>query len=490
MTYLHDLYRPSLTLLTDLYQVTMAYAYWKTGTSDKEAVYHMFFRRAPFQGQFAIACGLDYVMDYVDQFSLSDEDASYLSSLTGHDGSPLFAAEFIDYLKKIKFECDIEAMPEGTVVFPHEPMVRVKGPIVQCQLLETALLNIINFQTLIATKAARVREAAGDRPVIEFGLRRAHGFDGGVTASRASFIGGCDGTSNVLAGRLFGIPVRGTHAHSWVMSFDSERQAFIEYAKALPNNCTFLVDTYDTAHGVDHAIEAGRWLESNGHKMLGIRLDSGDLAYLSLEARKKLDQAGFNEAQIMASNDLDEHIISSLNQQDARIDAFGVGTKLVTAYDQPALGGVYKLGAVRSPGQQWQYKLKLSEQQAKISTPGILQVRRFTQDGYYAGDAIYDIETGIDGDVVIIDPVDVTRRKVIGSRTQQQDLLVPIYSSGKRVYDSPPLAAIKEYCTADLRRFHPGIKRLLNPHRYPAGLEQRLHDMKMQLVLEARGLPV
>jgi nicotinate phosphoribosyltransferase len=490
MTEIKDLYGSSLALLTDLYQLTMSYGYWKTGTTSKEAAYHLFFRRPPFHGGFAIAAGLEYVIEFIERFQVTAEDAEYLASLKGHDDNPLFERAFVDYLKELKFTCDVDAVPEGTVVFPQEPLIRIRGPILQCQILETALLNIVNFQTLIATKAARIKESAGDRPVVEFGLRRAHGFDGAITASRASYIGGADATSNVLAGRLFGIPVRGTHAHSWVMSFHNEKEAFAEYAKALPNNCVFLVDTYDTVQGVQHAIEVGRWLHDNGHELIGVRLDSGDLAYLSIQAREMLDKAGFPSAQIMASNDLDEHIISSLNQQGARIDSFGVGTKLVTAYDQPALGGVYKLGAVRFPGGEWEYKLKLSEQQIKISNPGILQVRRFSIDGTNTADAIFDCETGIEGDVIIVDPIDVTRRKIVPRATPGRDLLIPIFRDGKLQYKTPSLNEIKAHCQKELSGFHPTIKRILNPHLYPAGLEQRLHDLKMALVLEARGIPV
>jgi nicotinate phosphoribosyltransferase len=294
----------------------------------------------------------------------------------------------------------------------------------------------------------------------------------------------------VLAGKMFGVPVKGTHAHSWVMSFDNELEAFRTYADVMPNNCIFLVDTYDTLRGVDHAIEVARELKSKGNRLRGIRLDSGDLAYLSIEARKKLDEAGFPDVQIMASNDLDEHIISNLNLQGAKIDAFGVGTKLITAFDQPALGGVYKLGAIREPGQPWEYKLKLSEQTAKISNPGVLQVRRFSTDGLYIADAIYDDESEIDNEVVIVDPIDVTRRKIVPSGTPNEDLLVPIFVRGKYVYKERSLEQIKQYCKDELNKLHPAIRRLLNPHRYPAGLELSLHELKLQLVLEARGLPV
>ena len=350
---------------------------------------------------------------------------------------------FLEYLQQLQFSCDVDAMPEGTVAFPHEPLVRVRGPILQCQLLESALLNVINFQTLVATKAARVCQAAQGDAVLEFGLRRAQGIDGALAASRAAFVGGCSATSNVLAGKLFGIPVKGTHAHSWIMSFDDELEAFRTYAEAMPNNCVFLVDTYDTLDGVRNAIEVGRWLREKGHKLLGIRLDSGDLAWLSIEARKLLDAGGFAEAAIVASNDLDENLIVSLKQQGAKIGVWGVGTKLVTAYDQPALGGVYKLGAVREAGHAWQYRLKLSEQTIKISNPGILQVRRFFGPEEAIGDMLFNEEQGIRTDgqsITIIDPRDETRRMQIPSEAKYRDLLDSGSFAGERsVYTSPTL---------------------------------------------------
>ncbi|RYF55329.1 MAG: nicotinate phosphoribosyltransferase, partial [Cytophagaceae bacterium] len=338
----NKLYDTSLSLLTDLYQVTMAYGYWKSGTAEKEAVFNLYFRKNPFGGGFTVACGLANAIGYVTHFGFTKKDLRYLRTLTGSDGEPLFETAFLDYLGALKLTVDIDAMPEGTVVFPNEPLVRVRGPILQCQLLETPLLNLINFETLIATKAARLRLVADTDTLLEFGLRRAQGVDGGMTASRAAYIGGCDATSNVLAGKHYDIPVRGTHAHSWVMSFDSELEAFETYADVLPNNVTLLVDTYDTIQGVRNAIEAGQRLRERGYRLSGIRLDSGDLAYLSIEARKLLDAAGFTDTAIVASNDLDETIINSLKQQGAKITVWGVGTKLVTAYDQPALGGVYK----------------------------------------------------------------------------------------------------------------------------------------------------
>ncbi|HET9226425.1 MAG TPA: nicotinate phosphoribosyltransferase, partial [Thermoanaerobaculia bacterium] len=410
---LTQLYRHSLALLTDLYELTMAYGYWRSGTHTKEAVFVHHFRKPPFSSGFTVACGLAPVIEFIEHFRFDEDDLTYLAGLLGNDGKPLFDGEFLDMLRDLRFECDIDAVPEGTVVFPHEPLIRVRGPILQAQILETPLLTILNFQTLIATKAARVCLAAQGDTVLEFGLRRAQGIDGGLSASRAAYAGGCHGTSNVLAGKLFGIPVGGTHAHSWVLSFDSELESFEAYARALPNNCVFLVDTYDTLEGVRHAVQVGKWLREQGREMIGVRLDSGDLAYLSKEARKILDDSGFPEVAIYASSELDEHLVESLKLQGSRIAVWGVGTNLVTAKDDPALGGVYKLTAVREPGEPWDYKVKLSEQAVKITTPGILQVRRFSDGGQLIADMIYDEEMGAPAAPTIVDPADLTRRKEI-----------------------------------------------------------------------------
>lgn len=500
-----EVYRTPLALMTDLYQLTMAYAYWKSGMPDCEAVFHLTFRRQPFDGGFTIAAGLEHVIDYIENLRFGEADLSYLATLQGNDGRPLFAAGFLDHLRTLELALDVDAIPEGTAVFPHEPLVRVRGPIISCQLLETPLLNLIGFQTLIATKAARVCAAAGGDPVLEFGLRRAQGIDGGLAASRAAYIGGCAATSNVLAGRLYGIPVGGTHAHSWVMAFDSELEAFQAYADALPNNCVFLVDTYDSLQGVRHAIEVGRRLRERGHKLGGVRLDSGDLAYLSIEARKLLDGAGFPEAVIVASNDLDENIIASLKNQGATVGVWGVGTKLATGFDQPALGGVYKLSALRRRGSaEWQYRVKLSEQAAKISTPGIQQVRRFRDDGQFVGDMIFDENAAVAGASplagpgaharatsqigdTIVDPLDPTRRKRFSDDMAFEDLLAPVIRGGRTVYQAPALASVRQRVQAQLGALHASIRRFVNPHQYPVGLELRLHEHKTRLVLEARA---
>lgn len=489
---LNSLNRQPPVLLTDLYELTMAYAFWKSGQAKKEAVFTMSFRHNPFDGGFAVFCGLTHLIDYISNLSFQQEDLDYLAGLKAHDDSPLFEKGFIDYLGRLKFDIDIHAVEDGTIVFAHEPLIRVSGPIIPCQIVETAILNLVGFPTLIATKAARVKFAAGRMPVYEFGLRRSQGMDGGITASLASYLGGCDGTSNTLAGRIFGIPVKGTHAHSWIMAHESEREAFQNYAEAMPNNCFFLVDTYDTLNGVRHAIEMGRWLEERGHKLLGVRLDSGDLAYLSVESRKLLDEAGFTDALIMASNDLDENIVSSLIDQGAQINAWAVGTKLVTADDQPALGGVYKLSAVRDPGGKWRNVIKLSEQVVKISNPGTLQVRRFFNPDRkmdrYVADMIFEENTFDEkAESVIVDPLDFTRRKKISKDTPYKDLLVAIFKAGKLVYKYPGYQATRNFVIEQMEGFHAGVKRLMNPHQYPVGLEKGLHQLKTDLILKERG---
>jgi nicotinate phosphoribosyltransferase len=490
MNTLATLYKPALGLLTDLYQLTMAFGYWKAGIHRREAVFHLYFRNNPFEGGFAIACGLAQAMEYLEDLRFDDADLAYLARLAGEDGRPLFESAFLDFLHAMPLALDVDAVPEGTVVFPQEPLLRVRGPLVQSQVPETALLNLLGFQTLVATKAARIVASARGEPVLEFGLRRAQGIDGGMSASRAAYVGGCSATSNLLAGKIFGIPVRGTHAHSWVLCFDDERAAFQAYAEAMPNNCVFLVDTYNTLEGVRHAAEVGQWLRARGHKLLGIRLDSGDLAYLSIHARKILDEAGFPDAVILASNDLDEWLIESLKEQGATIAAWGVGTRLATAYDAPALGCVYKLSAVRDPGGPWQDRLKLSEQAAKISTPGILQVRRYFHQGEAIGDAIYDERYPVGEPCLIVDPSDSTRRKVIPSAAEGVDLLTPIFRGGHRVYAPPLLEETRRRVQEQLALFDGGIKRFANPHRYPAGLESGLYDRKMEMILRLRGLGV
>ncbi|HAS82806.1 MAG TPA: nicotinate phosphoribosyltransferase [Verrucomicrobia bacterium] len=486
MNGLTDIYKPSLAMLTDLYQLTMAYGYWKEGRGNDEAVFHLFFRKPPFGSGYTLAAGLGFAVDYLQRFSFTREDQEYLGTLTGNDDKPLFEKAFLSFLGDMTLSVDVDAMPEGTVVFPQEPLLRVKGPLIQCQLLETALLNMINFQTLIATKAARVCQAARGEPVLEFGLRRAQGVDGSISASRAAYIGGCAATSNVLAGQLLGIPVKGTHAHSWVMTFDSEAEAFERYADAMPNNCVFLIDTYDTLEGVRNAIAAGTTLRSKGYEMVGVRLDSGDLAYLSIEARKLLDAAGFENAVIIASNDLDEHIIESLKQQDAKIAVWGVGTKLVTAYDQPSLGGVYKLSAIRRAGEGWQYRVKLSEQSIKTSTPGILQVRRFSDGNGFVADMIYNEDAGEPRSMTIVDPLNAEHHRTINADMDHTDLLLPVLRAGHRACEAEGLPAIRDRAAEQCNRLHGSIRRFTNPHTYPCGLDADLHHLKSSMISSLR----
>lgn len=473
-------------LLTDLYQLTMAAAYHASGRSEQEAAFHLFFRTLPFKGGYAIAAGLGSVVEWLEGFRFEADDIEYLATLRDAENGPLLRQDFLDYLKNLKLTVSIDAMPEGTLVFPHQPLLRITGPILQCQLIESALLNIINFQTLIATKAARVCLAAQGEPVMEMGLRRAQGPGGALAASRAAHIGGCATTSNVLAGKTHGIPVKGTHAHSWVMSFETELEAFEQYAAALPGNCTFLVDTYDTLEGVRNAVKVGQKLRESGHRLLGIRLDSGDLAWLSQQARAILDEGGFPDAAIVASNDLDEHLIESLKHQGARISVWGVGTRLVTGGEQAALGGVYKLAAVKDDAGNWQPRIKLSEQVIKVSTPGLQQVRRFKQDGHFIADAIYDAELACPEPCEIIDPAEILRHTTIPAGTAHEDLLQPLLRDGELVAPLPPLAESRARCIGQLTGLNATLKRLDNPHNYPAGLEAGLHQKKLDLVRKAR----
>lgn len=477
---------PSLGLLTDLYELTMAYGYWKLGMQDIEAVFHLSFRSCPFNGGFAIAAGLEYALDYLEALSFSHSDIEYLATLQGVDAQPLFSKDFLHYLEGLSFSCSVHAIPEGTVVFPQEPLLRVQGPLIEAQIIESALLNFFNFQTLIATKAARVTLAACGDKVLEFGLRRAQGIDGALTASRSAYIGGCHATSNTLAGKLFGIPVAGTQAHSWVMAFESEQASFQAYAEALPNNCTFLVDTYDSLGGVERAIEVGLWLKEQGMPLLGVRLDSGDLNYLSIQARRLLDEAGFEKTQIVASNDLDETLIDDLKRQGCQIAVWGVGTSLVTARGESALDGVYKLSAIRRPGCSWEDKIKLSEQFIKISTPGILNVRRYREGNEYVADALYREGTDMEKGGEIVDLLDATRRRRIDAHLKGEDLLRLVMRGGVRVYHTPTLEEVRLHCERNLQAFHQGIKRFLNPHTFVVGMERSLYEHKLALINSIR----
>jgi nicotinate phosphoribosyltransferase len=474
-------------LVTDLYQLSMAQGYFRSDKLEDQAVFHLYFRKLPFQGGYAIAAGLETALEALSHWSMGGSEREYLAGLRAADGTALFSADFLDYLAQLRLQVDLDALPEGTLVFANEPLLRVRGRLIEAQLLESLLLNTLNFQTLIATKAARVVQAARGRDVLEFGLRRAQGADGALAASRASYIGGCAGTSHVLAGQRFGIPVRGTHAHSWVMSFEHEREAFEAWAHALPNNCLLLVDTYDTLEGVRNAIEVGKHLQQRGGHLLGVRLDSGDLTWLSIETRKLLDAAGLQDASIVASNDLDEHVIESLVQQGAAVDVWGVGTRLVTAFDEPALGGVYKLSMIGAHGGPLQPRLKLSEQRAKISNPGVQQVRRWYRGDQPIADTIYDELTGCGEPCLMIDPFDPTRQRQFTSQVAHRDLLVPVLRAGRRVSAPEPIEQIRARTLGELGALDPSVRRLVNPHEYPVGLSADLYRERMRLIQAARA---
>jgi len=458
----------------------MMYGYYKTGIINKEAVFDLFFRKSRQDSAYSIAAGLEQVIDYINNLHFEKNDLEYLDSLK------LFDAGFLDLLRELRFTGDIYAVPEGTVVFPNEPILRVKAPLFQAQLIETALLNIINHQSLIATKASRVVYAAQGGSVLEFGLRRAQGPDAGIYGARAAIIGGCTATSNVMTGQLFGIPVKGTHSHSWVMSFPDELTAFRAYAEAFPDNCLLLVDTYDTLNsGVPNAIKVFRELREKGYEPLGIRLDSGDLAYLSKAARKMLDEAGFKDAKIVASNDLDEELIWDLKAQGAAIDIWGVGTALITSKDCPAMNGVYKMSAEESEGRLIP-KIKISENSDKITNPGYKKVFRIYNN---QRKAIADLITLEDEEIdtskplTIFDPVDTWKRMTLTNYTVRE-LLVPIFKEGKQVYQTPSLTEIQKYAKEELDTLWDEYKRLKKPHKYKVDLSQKLYDLKEKLLKE------
>lgn len=466
----------NLTLLTDFYQLTMMNGYLKSGVANQTAVFDLFFRQ---KGQltYAISAGLEQAIDYIQNLHFDAEDIEYLKE------QKVFSQEFLDYLKDFKFTGDIYAVREGEPVFPMEPILVVKAPLIQAQLIETALLNIINHQTLIATKASRINTVAGEGKVVEFGLRRAQGPDAGIYGTRASIIGGCNGTSNVLSAQMFGISAKGTHAHSWVLSFPSELEAFRAFANIYPDSCLLLVDTYDTIKsGVPNAITVFKELREKGHKPVGIRLDSGDLAYLSKKARKMLDEAGFEDAIIFVSNDIDEYLISSLNAQGAKIDRYGIGTKLITSEDMPSLGGVYKLAQIEKDGQAIP-KIKLSNSIEKITNPGFKTVYR-----------IYDKETKMAvADLIALVGETLPKPLTLTHETERwkqmtladydvKELLTPIFKAGKLVYEIPSLTQSAEYCKNSLALFEDEYKRITNPHIHKVDLSDGLYNLKQNLL--------
>ncbi len=471
----------NLTMMTDLYELTMMYGYYRKNRHEQTAVYDVFFRKPAGESGYAIMCGVEQLIDLIKNLHFSDEDIEFLRGLK------LFNEDFLEYLSKLSFSGEIYAIPEGTVVFPQEPLVRVKTKLIEAQLIETAMLNIINHQTLIATKASRVCYAANGGAVLEFGLRRAQGPDAGIYGARAAVIGGCVSTSNVLAGQMFNMALSGTHAHSWVMSFPTELEAFRTYAEIYPDACLLLVDTYDTLKsGVPHAIQVFDELRKAGHEPVGIRLDSGDLAYLSKKAREMLDEAGYPNAKICASGDLDEMLMQDLLNQGAKIDSWGVGTKLITSENCPALGGVYKMSAMEEGGTLVP-KIKLSDNSAKVTNPGYKKVVRLYDKK--CGKAIADLimldEEEIDTEkpLTIFDQY-ITWKQMTVTSFFTKDLLVPIFVNGKCVYESPSVSEIKQYCKTDLDTFWDEYKRFSMPHIYKVDLSDELYNLKRNMIRE------
>ena len=470
----------NLTMLTDLYQLTMMQGYFKFHDPKKLAVFDLFYRTNPFDAAFSIAAGLDQVIDYIENLHFSPEDVEYLRSLH------LFEEDFLQYLSEFRFTGELYALPEGSIAFPGEPLLRVKAPLMQAQLIETAILCLINHQSLIATKAVRVNWAAKGDPVMEFGLRRAQGPDAGTLGARAAVIGGCCGTSNVLCSQMFDLPPKGTHAHSWVMSFDDELTAFRAYAKMFPDMCILLADTYDTLHsGVPNAIQVFREMKEAGihSKLYGIRLDSGDLAYLSKEARRMLDEAGFPEAIISASSDLDEFLVRDLKLQGAQISLWGIGTKLITAQDCPSFGGVYKMSAESDADGHLKAKIKLSDNPAKVTNPGLKKiVRIYDKDtGYLRADLIALDEETFDESLPleIFDPQATWKRMTFQpGHYVLKEVLVPVFIDGRCVYNRPSVLEIQQYCKEQLTTLRPESRRLVNAQTIPVDLSQALYDMK------------
>lgn len=472
----------NLTMLTDFYELTMANGYFQNGLKDRQAYFDMFFRKVPDNGGFAIMAGVEQLIEYLENLKFSDEDIEYLRSKNQ------FSEEFLQYLKNFRFSCDVWAIPEGTPIFPNEPVVTVRGPVIEAQFVETMILLTINHQSLIATKANRIVRAAQGRDVMEFGSRRAQGYDGAIFGARAAFIGGCVGTACTIAEREFNIPALGTMAHSWVQMFPTELEAFRAYARIYPDNCTLLVDTYNVLKsGVPNAIRVfNEEIVPRGFRSMGIRIDSGDITYLSKEARKMLDEAGFHDCKIVASNSLDEYIIRDILMHGAQVDLFGVGERLITSRSEPVFGGVYKLAAVEENGEIMP-KIKISENVEKITNPGFKQVWRFFDNK--TGKAIADVITFHD-EVInenepyeLFDPDHTWKRKTVTNFTAKK-LLVKIFDKGTCVYESPKLHDIRNYCREQVDTLWDEVKRFENPHKYYVDLSLPLWEMKQRLLKE------
>ncbi|MBO4901756.1 MAG: nicotinate phosphoribosyltransferase [Lachnospiraceae bacterium] len=480
------MYYDNLTLLTDLYELTMMQGYFKNQNRNQTVIFDMFYRTNPLESGYAIAAGLQQLIEYIEDLHFEEKDIEYLGSLN------IFDADFLDYLKNFKFSGSIWSIPEGTVIFPREPIVKVIAPIMEAQLVETAILNIINHQSLIATKTARVCYAARGDGIMEFGLRRAQGPDAGIYGARAAMIGGCIGTSNVLAGQMFDVPVKGTHAHSWIMSFPDEYTAFKAYADLYPSACILLVDTYDTLKsGVPNAIRVFTEMREAGIPLTfyGIRMDSGDLAYLSKKVRKMFDDAGFPDAIISASNDLDEFLIDSLKAQGATITSWGVGTNLITSKDWPAFGGVYKLAAIMGEDGKFIPKIKLSENTEKVTNPGNKKIYRIyeKESGKIKADLIC-LEDEVfteDQPIMLFDPAEPWKKITLKpSEFTLRELMIPVFKDGKCVYESPKVMDIKDYCAKELDTLWEETRRLVNPHKVYVDLSPRLYDIKISLLDE------
>lgn len=472
----------SLTLHTDLYQINMMYTYWSLGRAELHSVFECYFREMPFQNGYAIFAGLERLVKYLEELTFTETDIEYLRDLGE------YSEEFLMYLKEFKFACTIRSAKEGELVFNNEPIIQVEGPLAQAQLIETALLNMVNFQTLIATKAARIKSVIGRDPLLEFGSRRAQEMDAAIWGTRAAFIGGADATSNVRAGKIFGIPASGTHAHSLVQSYGNDYDAFMAYAKT-HKDCVFLVDTYDTLKlGVPTAIRVAKEL-GDQINFLGVRIDSGDMAYISKKVREQLDEAGFTEAKIYASNDLDESTILSLKMQKAKIDVWGVGTKLITAYSQPALGAVYKLVSIEDEKGEMIDTIKLSSNAEKVSTPGKKQVWRITRkkDGKSEGDYItlWDEDPREQESIYMFHPVHTYISKTVTEFTARP-ILQEIFVDGQLVYELPNLGEIKAYCHDCLDALWEEYKRDLNPQPYPVDLSSECWNHKMKILEHVR----
>ncbi len=476
--------RQNLTLMTDLYELTMMQGYFKHKDRNETVIFDVFYRNNPLDSGYAISAGLKQVIDYIKNLHFSKQDIDYLSSLG------IFDSDFLDYLDTFQFTGDIYAIPEGTVIFPREPLIKVIAPIMEAQLVETAILTILNHQCLIATKASRVCYAAKGDGIMEFGLRRAQGPDAGIYGARAAVIGGCSGTSNVLAGQLFDIPVKGTHAHSWIMSFPDEYTAFKTYADMYPTACILLVDTYDTLKsGIPNAIRVFQEMRQAGVPLTyyGVRLDSGDLAYLSKKARKMLDDAGFPDAVISASNDLDEFLIDSLKAQGATITSWGVGTNLITSKDCPSFGGVYKLSAIMDESGNFIPKIKLSENTEKITNPGNKTILRVyeKESGKIKADLIclVDEHYSEDEPLLLFDSHEPWKKTLLApGKYTLREIMIPIFKGGKCVYESPRTMDIRDYCQAELNTLWDETRRLVNPHKVYVDLSKKLYDMKIKLL--------